>query len=549
MNRPFIYTLLANLALPTVRQLYKLTENTRVSQLKLALKLIKSNQNCKFGKLHNFVKINSLHDFQNYIPINDYDYFKEFIDELAYGGKNILTHENPYMFAATSGTTNSQKLIPVNNEYLKCFRKASIVSGYNLLKAYPKINRGVTLSVFGSACDSYTAAGIPIGSISGALMKSEPKIVKGSISPLPYEITAINDWQLRYYIILLLALNQPITSIYTLNPSTILMLCEFLTKYQSSLIRDLYDGKINREFDLKINFWKNYRFTPNVNQAKFLEKLLSQDKFIPKYIWPDLQVISTWTKASAAYYIPSLKKYFIDVPIVDISYGASEGRGSIFINENQQLLSINSHFYEFMKSDTISSNKPKVYLADELKVNEYYNILLTTQAGLYRYNIGDVIKVTGFINSCPTIEFSHKSSNISSFTGEKLTENQVVKAFSKTIDQFNLTSPYFTLIPVFAQPPYYLMYVELDENSISQNLDELAHHYDINLKLLNSEYEAKRKSLRLGDIKIRQLKSGTYKNLRHFLTQNGASDAQVKISNLNPKVTIRDFLDKSLVNA
>ncbi len=52
------------------------------------------------------------------------------------------------------------------------------------------------------------------------------------------------------------------------------------------------------------------------------------------------------------------------------------------------------------------------------------------------------------------------------------------------------------------------MYVELDENSISQNLDELAHHYDINLKLLNSEYEAKRKSLRLGDIKIRQLKSG-----------------------------------------
>ena len=547
MKSKFIYKILANLAKIEYDNLHKLTLNTLSSQENLLLKLIKNNQATKFGKLHNFAGINNITDFQNHLPISEYNYFEPYITQMANGQKNILTYAEPFMFASTSGTTGKQKLIPVNKTYINYFRKASIVSGYNLLKAYPKISEGLTLSIFSSANESLTPNGLPIGSISGALMKSEPQIVKKNITAIPYEITSIKNWDAYYYTLLRIALTQPITSIYTLNPSTIMILCQYLTSYGNHLIKDIHDGSLNPGLDINQDLRKKFKFKPDSQKARYFDSLLNNNQFIPKYIWPNLQVVSCWTKASASFYLSSLKQYFLDTPFVDISYGASEGRGSVFCNQHQQLLSINAHFYEFIHEQEIGTKNPKIYLANELEINQQYQILLTTQAGLYRYNIGDVIKVTGFINECPTIEFSHKSNNISSFTGEKITEYQVVEAFKQTSCRHKLEANYFTLIPFYATIPNYILLLEITKSTDNYELQQISKTFDDELAKINIEYEHKRKSLRLGSIQTELLEPGTYNSLRNYLRSHGGFESQIKISNLNPKTDIITFLKNHLV--
>ena len=112
------------------------------------------------------------------------------------------------------------------------------------------------------------------------------------------------------------------------------------------------------------------------------------------------------------------------MPVCDITYGASEGRGTVSISPTEQIVALRSHFFEFIPESDFGSSKTPL-LADQLTVGENYYILFTTSAGLYRYNINDIVKVVGWHNQTPLIEFQHKGGNISSFTGEKLTESHV----------------------------------------------------------------------------------------------------------------------------
>ena len=134
-----------------------------------------------------------------------------------------------------------------------------------------------------------------------------------------------------------------------------------------------------------------------------------------------------WTKAAASFYLQDLPEFFDQIPVCDITYGASEGRGTVSISSSEQLLALRSHFFEFIAENDIASLKNPL-IAEQLKTGESYYILFTTSSGLYRYNINDIVKVVGWHNRTPLLEFQHKGGNISSFTGEKLTESQVTDA-------------------------------------------------------------------------------------------------------------------------
>jgi hypothetical protein len=549
MFRNLLYSAFGILGSREAKALEQASLNPAAAQLEKLMEIISANAETVYGKEHKFGSIKTAADFQNAVPINEYDTLQPYITRVSEGEQNVLTSEMPFMFATTSGTTGARKLIPITRSYVKEFRRASVSSGYHLLRSFPGVAKGVTLSVFSPAEEGRTPADIPYGAISGRLYLEEPPLVKKYVSPLPYELFLIKDYESRYYTLLRCALMLPISSIYTLNPSTIVVLARRLNLYAARLIEDVEHGTLTPPAPLpeQIEAALQKFLKPDSKRAAELKKLLTAGEFKPRKIWKNLSLICCWTRAAAAFYLQDLPEFFGDLPVCDITYGASEGRGTVCIAPGKQLLALRSHFFEFVPEDEIGSGR-RPLLAHELTLGENYYILFTTAGGLYRYNINDIVKVAGWHNKAPLIEFLHKGGNISSFTGEKLTESQVTEAVSAAIQVCGIKLRFFTVIPKFRPEPHYELWCEPfgEESSrliSSESTERLRQEFDKQLRLKNIEYEAKRQSDRLADTTVEFLAVGAYEELRKHLVAGGVPDAQVKISHLNPKEEILKFLE------
>ncbi len=552
MRRKLIYNVLKAFGSLEARALEAESRDPRGYQLARLMSIISGNRNSAFGQKHCFGSIGSLADFRSAVPIRDYDQFKPYIDRIVAGQSSVLTSEDPVFLATTSGTTGAQKFIPVTRQYLREFRRSSTVSGYHLLDEFPQVSRGICLSVFSPAVSGFTSGGLPWGSISGQLYTSEPAAIKNIVAPVPYAVYTIPDYEARYYTLLRLAISQPVSCLYTLNPSTIVLLARKLRQWQDSLIRDLHDGSLNAPVPLpsKIRESLSTLIRPDRAKARQLAYLSGRESLTPEAVWPQLAFISCWIRAAAAFYLPSLREHFGSTPIRDISYGASEGRGTAYIGQNRQVLSIRSHFFEFIPEEEIDASNPPVYLCDELTEGRSYYIIFTTSAGLYRYHINDVVRVTGFHNRTPLIDFQHKGGNICSFTGEKLTESQVTAAMTAALEETGQSIRFFSVIPEFHPQPHYRLVVEPSAENTRESTvaSELGRCFEEYLCKSNIEYREKRASLRLGAVKCEILAAGAYERLRRELVASGTPDAQVKVSHLNPRQEIKCFLERNIRN-
>lgn len=553
MIRGALYHAFGLIAEGKIRKLLKDSHSPRDVQFDKLQQMVSANQESAFGRDHNFSSIRTISDFQSAVPIRDYDEIATYINRSVAGEKSVLTSDEPVMFATTSGTTGAQKFIPVTPGYMEEFRLASVVSGYHLLRNFPAISSGITLSVVSPAQEGITGGGTPYGAISGQLFQHEPFLIKKYISPIPYEVFLIKDYETRYYTLLRLALGLPLSLFYTLNPSTICLLCRRLKNYSAQLVNDVRAGTITPpgEMHEAARQAVSKLISPDKVRAAELQTLALNDDFVPHRIWPKLSLISCWTKAAASFYLADFPEYFGEVPVCDITYGASEGRGTVFMGPGKQMLALQSHFFEFVPEAEMGSASPTVLLADQLEVGQNYFILFTTSGGLYRYNINDVVQVTGFLNATPLLEFQYKGGNVSSFTGEKITEYQVTSAMTKVAQRVDLNVRFFTVIPQFRPEPHYEIWVEpaheLQSTDISGLSARLSTEYDLQLQIENSEYKVKRESHRLSPVDVRFIESGSYEGFRKHLVACGVADAQIKVSHLNPKEEVRNYFSNHLV--
>jgi hypothetical protein len=177
------------------------------------------------------------------------------------------------------------------------------------------------------------------------------------------------------------------------------------------------------------------------------------------------------------------------------------------------VLDIFANFYEFIPAEQLSSfgarDEPAtlpegltVLRAHELEKGQQYFILPTNHAGLYRYHLGDLIVVTDYVGPTPVIEFLSRGAYTSSMTGEKLTEHQVVAAVSAVMQKNSVDTTTFTVTPVWADPPYYLLRLNGTQTLAAEKPAQLAREIDESLQRFNSEYRSKRRSHRLGSFRL-----------------------------------------------
>ncbi|MBS1993853.1 MAG: GH3 auxin-responsive promoter family protein [Cyanobacteria bacterium SZAS LIN-2] len=519
-----------------VRHFYGALKNPEQAQLNKLMQIVRANENSAFGKAHSFDRIKSYEDYCRLVPATGYEGFEPYIDKLRAGEKSQLTVEDPFMFATTSGTTDKPKFVPITRSHLRDYTHAFQLHNYHLIKDFPRAALGKFLIMASNDEEGITESGLPYGAVSGLLNRRQAPIIKRHFA-VPSEISKIKDVEIKYYTLLRIAMCRDVTAVLACNPSSLLLLGDKMADRGPELIKDIADGglsdRIASELSPQLRQALAPYLAPRRDVAERLSALLQvQGRLVPSQVWPDLGILSCWKGGPMAFYLDKTSQYFGDVQVRDFGYMASEGRGSIPISSEGAggPVALTSHFFEFVPEDEIDKPNPRFKLLHQLEAGQRYFVFFTTNAGLYRYNINDLVEVESIVHATPAIKFVRKGAGISSITGEKITEEQVLRAFNRAVTQSELrTIKHFTVEVELSMPPHYVLFLELEESTSASVLAEFAALFDSSLKAQNPEYQDKRDSSRLAPPRVRSLPPGTYQRLRQQRVAEGAPEAQVKI--------------------
>jgi hypothetical protein len=444
-----------------------------------------------------------------------------------------LTAQPVLMFTLTSGSTGQPKLIPVTATTRRNHRQLTRFWYYRALVDHPDLFSGKLLGAVSPAVEGRTAGGIPFGAASGLIYQSSPSWIQNAYA-VPYEISEVKDFEAKYYLTMRLALEHDISFIGTPNPSTILKLVESASRTKDEIIKDIRDGTISSRFnpppELRAGLAR--RLGKNPARAKRLESLIKNDGTLrPREYWPRLQLIGCWKGGTVGVRLKEFGRWFGEkTPVRDLGYMASEAQMTLPISDSGSagILAIDDNFYEFIPESEIASPSPTLLTCAEIEEGSTYYLIVTTPGGLYRYDINDVVRVAGFFNRTPLIEFVRKGRDVTNITGEKLHVNQVIEAMAQSQIAAGIVVQHFRACAE-AEKSRYVFSVELygvlpAQEQLSRMLQEL----DSRLRELNVEYGQKRASQRLAAPVLHVMKPGWFERHANATLQRGAGDVQFK---------------------
>jgi hypothetical protein len=192
------------------------------------------------------------------------------------------------------------------------------------------------------------------------------------------------------------------------------------------------------------------------------------------------------------------------------------------------ILAIDANFYEFIPEAEIGRTNPTTLTCAELDEGANYYIVLTTPGGLYRYDINDVVRVTGFYNETPLIEFVRKGRDVTNITGEKLHVNQVIQAMEQAQSTAGFAAQSYRAFADVEKSRYAFL-IELDGEAPSRDiLSCLLNELDTRLRQLNIEYAQKRESRRLRPPVLWIMKPGWFERKAGSILKHTARDVQFK---------------------
>jgi hypothetical protein len=527
---------------PTLARFHAKCEHPMAEQERLLHHLLHENADTALGRRHDFASIDSFSRFQKQVPIMEYDDLEPLIEASRRGQPAQLTRARPVFYAMTSGTTGPAKYIPVTEESRHAKSRLMRLWLSGLFKDHPTILDGKVLQVASPEVEAHAPDGTPCGSEGGHAYKNMPGVLRG-LYPVPYEACEIPDYDARYYTILRVAVMHAIHVIGTPNPSTILLLARELGAQTERLVRDVRDGTLDATMKIPPAIRSEIERGLHADPARaaILERAAAAGggRLLPRTLWPDLAVLACWKGGTVRPYLDQLLPYFGDgIGIRDLGWLASECRGSVPLSDDGDSgpLAIATNVYEFFPAELDRKPQPTDLLTvDQLEAGRRYLIYVTTAGGLVRYAMHDIMEVTGFHRRTPSVRFVQKARGILNFTGEKLTETQVLAAVDETLDRKRTDRAFIAAVgraPLGERDPSYLFLVEYDTPPADEEATRTARELDHALCRHNIEYASKRKSGRLAPSVLRVLAPGQFDDYQRRALGSGARDGQFKILRL-----------------
>lgn len=371
------------------------------TQEKVFRELIRQAQTTAFGKDHHFDQIQTHADFVKHVPIRDYEQLKSYVDRVVQGESDVLWKGKPLYFAKTSGTTSGAKYIPLTKEsmpfHIQAARNAILSYIHETGKA--DFVDGKMIFLQGSP-ELEMKNGIQLGRLSGIVAHYVPNYLQRNRLP-SWETNCIADWETKVDAIVQETITQNMSVISGI-PSWVQMYFEKLVQTAGKPVGELFPN-----FNLFIYGGVNYE----PYRAKF-EQLIGR-------------------KVDAIELFPASEGFF--------AYQDSQ-------KEKGMLLLLNSGiFYEFVKADEFFTANPRRYTIGEVELGINYVILLSTNAGLWCYNIGDTVQFTSL--SPYRVIVSGRIKHFISAFGEHVIGKEVEEALRQAVEGTAVRINEFTVAP------------------------------------------------------------------------------------------------------
>ncbi len=480
----------------------------------------------EFGRRSALDRVRDLHDLRRAVPLATYEDYRPYIDRVAAGELQALFSpgQRILMFATTSGTTARPKWIPVTPTFVADYRRGWNIFGLKMLSDHPRAILRPILQSSGRPDAGRSPGGIPYGAITGLLAATQKRIVRRFYVGRP-EIAYLGDPLARYYALMRLGLTSDVALAVTANPATLIQMARTADQHSQELIRDVRDGTLSSRVvdDPVLRQRLGQGLKPDPARAAQLERVrAAAGRLRPRDYW-QLELVACWTGGTMGHYLPRLSEWWGELPVRDIGLLASEGRVSIPLDDNTPIgvLDVGSAVFEFVPVEESEAGQPRTLEPGELEVGRDYLVVLSSASGLLRYRLDDVVRVHGYLDQAPLVEFLYRAGRVASIAGEKLTESQVVNAMRDACRSLGVPEPDFVLAPCWSDPPFYRLSCP---QPVSASLLEAI---DRELAVQNEEYASRRKSNRLGPLRFRRLAEHTLAEMdRRLVRQRGGAAEQ-----------------------
>jgi hypothetical protein len=453
--------------------------------------LIEKGKNSEFGKKFKFGEIKFYSEFNSTVPLNDYKTLKPYIERLFNNEQNLLWGSDIKWFAQSSGTVSSKsKFIPVSKESLHgCHYKG----GKDLLSLYynqipgRQLYKGKHLILGGSAKVNYLNTDSYFGDLSAIILKNMPWWAELRRTPAK-EIALMSEWEQK---IEKLAQSTLKEDVYILAgvPSWTLVLCQRILEITGKKhLREVWPN-------LELFMHGGVSFDPYKEQFK---------KLIP---FEDMNYVETYNASEGFFGIQD--DFKLNELLLMLDYGV---------------------FYEFIPMDKFNGLDSKTVIClKDVEIGKNYALVITTNAGLWRYIIGDTVK---FTSTTPyRFKISGRTKSYINAFGEELIVENAERAIAETCLKTNSQIKEYTAAPIFMEVGKKGGHEWLIEFSkLPEDILAFTHILDGELKQLNSDYEAKRTAdISLQMPIVRVMKTGTFEK---WLKHKGKLGGQNKIPRL-----------------
>ena len=406
--------------------------------------LIKAASQTEFGKEHEFGTIKSHEDFVKKVPVRDYEQFKTYIEKVKSGKHNVLWKGLPIYFAKTSGTTSGVKYIPITKasipNHINTARNALLC--YMAETGNTKFADGKLIFLSGSP-ELERVAGIPTGRLSGIVNHHIPKYLRANQLP-SYETNCIDDWEQKLDAIVAETIDQNMTLISGIPP-WMQMYFDRLVEKSGKKVGELFPN-----FSVMVQGGVNYE----PYKAKLTE--------------------SIGRKIDTIELFPASEGFF--------AFQDSQTEQGMLLNTNSGI------FFEFIPVEEINNEHPTRLSLKDVKVGVNYALIISSNAGLWAYNIGDTVK---FVSANPyRLIVTGRIKHFISAFGEHVIAEEVESAVLSACAETGVSLIEFTVAPFVSDDKgksYHEWFVEFE--NAPQNLNEFALKVDSNLRSKNVYYE------------------------------------------------------------
>jgi hypothetical protein len=432
--RPFLRPLLSGYK--------KSLQNPLQAQQLLLKKIIHDLAQTEYGRsLH----INANDEYQAFAakaPLVAYDDYSQWIERQKQTEAQVIVAESVLFYEKTSGSSAAAKFIPYTKALKNSFNRMFFIWLADLLENGPHFKTGKCFISISPAFQQAqnTERGVPVGLADDSdYLNRWLKLLSRPFFVLPSSLKQLQDPEnfKRASAVLLLAEKRlEVMSIW--NPTFLEVLLDFIQSNASLLTDDLQRGCLTLE---------NQTFQIRQLSAERMS-ILKAHAYSWQDIWPELKLLSCWTSANAAPASMRLAKQFPQVFLQGKGLLATEAPMTLPLIEAQGFAPMLSEvFFEFI------DEQGGIRLLPELEAERQYEIVISQRGGLYRYRIGDRVRVTGYFQATPCLEFIGRSQAVCDLVGEKLNEQFAGDCLSRLA----LQSRFQTLLPVMKERPHYLL--------------------------------------------------------------------------------------------